>query len=130
MTKKIWILVLFLIGFLLITIRFFYLDRFPVGVSHDEVEYILSSKTYSLSGVDLSNTSFPKSIFQTKTDGIISFLPPILLAPYFGLISLNQFTARLPYVVINIVTAISIYFLVKKLFKNKLFFNISNCLFG
>ena len=129
MTKKIWILVLFLIGFLLITSRFFYLDRFPVGVSHDEVEYILSSKTYSLSGVDLSNTSFPKSIFQTKTDGIISFLPPILLAPYFGLISLNQFTTRLPYVVINIVTAISIYFLVKKLFKNKIFSLISVIVF-
>ena len=77
----------------------------------------------------MSNTSFPKSIFQTKTDGIISFLPPILLAPYFGLISLNQFTARLPYVVINIVTAISIYFLVKKLFKNKLFSLISVIVF-
>ncbi|MDD4785281.1 MAG: hypothetical protein PHH12_02390 [Candidatus Shapirobacteria bacterium] len=127
--NKLTNLVLYLIILVLIVVRFVYLDRFPVGTSHDEIEYVLSSKTYFLSGVDLSNTAFPKSIFQTKTDGIISFLPPILLAPYFGLISLNQFTTRFPYVVINIITAISIYFLVKKLFKNKIFSLISLIVF-
>lgn len=109
----------FLIFSVLIISRFFYLDRFPIGMSHDEIEYTLSAKTYFLSGVDLSNSPFPKSIFQTKTEGVISFLPPILLSPYFGLIPLNQFTVRLPYIIINLLTALVFYLLIKKLFENK-----------
>lgn len=111
--------VLFFIIFLVTIYRFVYLDRFPVGMSHDELEYILSAKTYFSSGVDLSNTPFPKSIFQTKTEGIISFLPAIFLAPYYGLVPLNQFTARLPYVIISLLTAITLYLITKKLFNNK-----------
>jgi len=129
MNKRIWLLLLFLMGLVLIFSRFLYLDRFPIGMSHDEIEYILSAKTYFLSGVDLSNTSFPKSIFQTKTEGIISFLPSILLSPVYGLIPLNQFTARLPYVVINLLTALVLYLLVKKLFEDKTLALISTMIF-
>lgn len=116
MLKKIF---LFLIFIVLILSRFFYLDRFPVGISHDELEYILSAKSYFSQGTDLSGFSFPASIFQTNTLGSISFLPALILSPYYGLISLNQFTARLPYIVINFITAFVFYLLVKKLFQNK-----------
>lgn len=119
MNKKVWLLILFFIGFVLVFSRFLYLDRFPVGMTHDELEYILSAKTYFSSGVDLSNTPFPKSIFQTKTEGVISFLPAIFLSPYYGLVPLNQFTARLPYVIISLLTAITLYLITKKLFNNK-----------
>lgn len=119
MNKRIWLLILFLIGVVLILSRFLYLDRFPVGMTHDELEYILSAKTYFSSGVDLSNTPFPKSIFQTKTEGVISFLPALFLSPYYGLVPLNQFTARLPYVIISLLTAITLYLITKKLFNNK-----------
>lgn len=119
MIKKIFSSILFVIIFVLIISRFFYLDRFPVGMSHDEIEYTLSSKTYSLFGVDLSASPFPQSIFQTKTEGIISFLPPILLSPYFGLVTINQLTTRLPYIIINLLTALTFFFLVKKLFNHK-----------
>lgn len=129
MNKKICLLILFLIGFFLVVSRFLYLDRFPVGMSHDEIEYTLSSKTYFLSGVDLSNTPFPKSIFQTKTEGIISFLPALILSPYYGLIPINQFTVRLPYILINLITAFCLYLLVKKLFNNKKFAIISFIIF-
>lgn len=129
MIKKIFSLSLFVIIFVLVLSRFFYLDRFPVGMSHDEIEYTLSSKTYSLFGVDLSNTPFPQSIFQTKTEGIISFLPPILLSPYFGSVSINQFTTRLLYIIINLLTAFTFFFLVKKLLKNKTLALISVIIF-
>ena len=98
-------------------------------MSHDELEYILSAKSYFSSGVDLSNTPFPQSIFQTNTLGSISFLPALILSPYFGLIPLNQFTARLPYIIINLFTAFVLYFLVKKLFENKNFAVISSIIF-
>lgn len=121
--------ILFLSIFGLVVARFLYLDRFPVGMSHDEIEYVLSAKTYFLSGVDLSGTPFPKSIFQTKTEGIISFLPAIILSPYYGLVSINQFTVRLPYVFINLLTAFVLYLLVIKLFEDKTFALISTIIF-
>jgi hypothetical protein len=122
-------IVLSIIIVALVFSRFFYLDRFPIGMTHDEIEYILSAKTYFSSGVDLSNTPFPQSIFQTKTEGIISFLPALILSPFYGTVPLNQFTARLPYIIINLLTALVLYFLVKKLFQNKNFAIISSIIF-
>jgi hypothetical protein len=122
-------IVLFIIITALVISRFFYLDRFPVGMTHDEIEYILSAKTYFSSGVDLSNSPFPQSIFQTKTEGIISFLPALILSPFYGTIPLNQFTARLPYIIINLLTTLVLYFLVKKIFQNKTFAIISSIIF-
>ena len=126
MLKKIF---LFLIFIFLVFSRFLYLDRFPIGISHDELEYILSAKSYFSSGTDLSGSSFPASIFQTNTLGSISFLPALILSPYYGLIHLNQFTARLPYIIINLLTAFVFYLLVKKLFQNKNFAILSSILF-
>jgi len=124
--KKIFLFFIFLV---LVFSRFFYLDRFPVGISHDELEYILSAKSYFSSGTDLSGVSFPASIFQTNTLGSISFLPALVLSPYYGLVPLNQFTARLPYVIVNLLTAFVFYLLVKKLFQNKNFAILSSILF-
>ncbi len=129
MNKKIKLLILFLIGFGLIFCRFLYLDRFPVGMSHDELEYILSAKTYFLTGADLSGSYFPNSIFQTKTEGIISFLPALILAPYFGLVPINQFTARLPYVLFSLITSVCLYLLIKKIFKNKYFAGLTSIIY-
>lgn len=124
--KKVFLGLLFLF---LVIVRFYCLDRFPVGMSHDEIEYTLSSRTYFLSGVDLSNSPFPQSIFQTKTEGIISFLAPLILSPYFGRINLNQFTVRLAYVIMNLLTALIFYLLVKKLFNNKNLASLSAIIF-
>lgn len=129
MNKKIKLLILFLIGFGLIFCRFLYLDRFPVGMSHDELEYILSAKTYFLTGADLSGSYFPKSIFQTKTEGIISFFPALILSPYLGLVPTNQFMVRLPYVFLSLVTSVCLYLLVKKIFKNKYFAGLTSIIY-
>ena len=126
MLKKILLVLTFIV---LVLSRFIYLDRFPVGISHDELEYILSAKSYFSSGTDLSGFSFPSSIFQTNTLGSISFLPALILSPYYGLIPLNQFTARLPYIIINFLTAFVFYLLVKKLFQNKNFALFSSIIF-
>lgn len=125
MKKKFW----WLFFLILIAAHFWYLDKFPPGMNHDELEYVLSAKSYFLTGADLSGSYFPKSIFQTQTEGIISFLPALLLSPYFGLVPLNQFTARLPYVLINLITTLILYFLVKKLFKNEVFAKLTAAVF-
>lgn len=98
-------------------------------MSHDELEYTLSAKSYFLTGGDLSGSKFPRSIWETKTEGVISFLPALVLSPYFGLVPINQLTVRLPYVLLNLATAVALYFLVKKLFDNKNFAWLTSAIF-
>src|SRR3990172_7963576 len=75
------VIFILLLGLLLLgtVTRFLWLDRFPVGISHDEAEVLLSAKTYWLFGTDISSTSFPKSIFTNLTSGGLSGLPSFLL---------------------------------------------------
>lgn len=113
-----WILAMLLIIVGVIP-RFLWLDKFPAGMSHDELEYILSAKSYFQNGYDLSGFSLPLSIFQTKTVGMISFLPAIIMSPIYGIIDLSQQNVRLPYIVLNLLTAIVLYFLTKKVFENR-----------
>lgn len=112
---------LFLVSLIIVVagLRFIWLDIFPVGMYHDEIEYLLSAKRYALFGSDLSGVPFPESVIKTDTDGTISPVPPILLSPIYLLLPLNQFTARLPYVLISLFTAWIMYLLSQHLFKNK-----------
>lgn len=116
MRKPIIILALI---FLLIT-RFVFVDKFPVGLSNDEIEYAISAKTYALVGKDVSGYSFPLSLFKTQTDGIISAIPPLLLSPIFSVIPLNQANIRIVFVIINLVTLIPLYLITKKLFSKRI----------
>ncbi len=101
-----------------IACRFLFLDRFPAGISHDEVEYVLSSASYAFTGTDLSGIGFPLSLFKTETHGHISPIPPLFLAPYFYFIPVNQFSARLPYILISLLTIFVLYTLCVLLFKS------------
>jgi hypothetical protein len=118
-----------IIIFFLITTRFIFLDILPPGMSNDEVEYTLSSKTYALNGTDLSGVSFPESLFVTKTLGLISPVVPLILSPMHMVISLTQHTARLPYVILSVFTAAILGYLSYLLFKNKAVAYISVILF-
>ncbi|HOY61454.1 MAG TPA: hypothetical protein PK045_03035 [Candidatus Woesebacteria bacterium] len=110
-----------LIGMIVIGVvgRFVWLDKFPSGMSHDEIEYVMSAKSYWEKGSDLSGIRFPESIFRTKTEGIISFLPAMLLAPIYGNIPLSQTTARLPYGLLNLLTGCGLFLWIREIFKNK-----------
>lgn len=122
MLNKFSKLSLFLVSLIIVVagLRFIWLDIFPVGMYHDEIEYLLSAKRYALFGSDLSGIPFPESVIKTDTDGIISPIPPLLLSPIYLLLPLNQFTARLPYVLISLFTAWTMYLLSQLLFKNKI----------
>lgn len=102
-----------------IILRFLWLNIFPVGMTNDELEYILSSKTYALYGRDISGSTFPTSLFVNRTEGVISAIPPLLVSPIYLLLPLNQFTARLPYAIINILTAFAVFYLAFILSKKK-----------
>jgi hypothetical protein len=103
----------------LIAIRFLWLDKIPVGYAHDEVEYTLNAKTYVLEGRDISGYSFPVNFFRSETEGRISPIPPLLLSVYYRIFELGYASSRVPYVILNILTAFVFFIFIQKLFRNK-----------
>jgi hypothetical protein len=102
---------LLLIGFLIligIITRFIWLDKFPVGLNHDEADVVMSAKSYWQNGTDISGVKFPLSLIQTKTEAGLSGLPSFLLAPFIGPFPTNLTSARLPFAFVNILTGILI----------------------
>ncbi len=110
---------LFIIPIVLLALfRLVWLDKFPVGLDHDEIMYSLNGLSYINTNKDLSGVSFPLSIFRTKTEGTASIVPSLLLSLYYRFFSVNQFNIRLLYACFGLLTALAIYFFAKYLFKN------------
>ncbi len=111
--------VLSLIVLLGIVTRFLWLDKIPVGITHDDADVVLSAKSFWEMGTDISGTKFPTSLFFNKTSGKISGLPSFILAPLLGLFSLNLLTVHFVYIVINLLTIFFIAIISYQFFKNK-----------
>ncbi len=104
---------------ILLFVRFLWLNNFPVGILHDEIDVTMSAKTYWLFGKDLSGVSFPKSLFVTKTWASLSGLPSLLLAPIYGLVrNFSPMSIRLPFVFISILISYFIFLIVKEITSN------------
>lgn len=113
---------LFLIGvscLFLITARFLFLNEFPVGILHDEVDVTLSSKYYFNNGTDISGIPFPKSLFVTKSWAGIAGLPSFLLTYVYGPFKLSPLVIRIPFVFVSILVSFFIYLIIFELTKNK-----------
>lgn len=91
-----------------VIVRFLWLDRIPVGITHDDADVVLSAKSLWVSGRDISGTSFPSTLFFNKTPGKISALPSVLLSPILGPLPLNLFSIHFVYTLINLLTIIFI----------------------
>ena len=99
--------------------RFIYVDRIPAGMSNDEIECAISAKSYALYARDVSGFGIPLSLFKTRMDGKISPIAPLVLSLPLKFLSLNQSTIRIFYVIVNLLTALCLYFLVKTLSSKK-----------
>lgn len=111
-----FILLLIVIG---IAVRFFWLDKFPVGINHDELDVILSAKTHWEYGTDLSGISFPKSLIFTETKAGLSGLPSFILSAFIGVSEMNLLNARLPYILLGFITVYFLAAIVWKITSNK-----------
>jgi len=111
----------FVIIFVLLTLfRLLWLDRFPVGMSHDEIEYSVNGLSYRYSGKDLSGIRFPLSIFRTRTEGRISIIPALIISVYSIFTNVNELSLRLLYWSIGIISSIVFYKIVGLLFDKKI----------
>lgn len=122
--NKIFLCTLFIIAFFL---RFYQLGIVPAGLTNDEAS--LGYDAYSLltTGRDQWDVFLPLS-FKEFGDYKLPIYMYLLLAPikFFGL---NEFSTRIPSATFGVFSTITIYFLIKKLFDNKIAF-ISSILFA
>ncbi|QQS39130.1 hypothetical protein IPM62_00750 [Candidatus Woesebacteria bacterium] len=98
--------------------KFVWLDRFPAGMAHDEAIYLANGVSYMTNGSDLSGYSFPLSLFRTKTEGAISFVPTYIYGIYSLLTPLTPFSTRLLLTLVNLMTAYILFLFTKKIFNN------------
>src|SRR3989338_10636555 len=108
------LLVIFLLGFIL---RIVFLDIAPPGFNADEAS--LGYNAYSLikTGKDEWGTSFPL-VFKSFSDykpGLYVYLA----IPFVWLLGLNEFSVRLPSILLGSFSIALIYFLSKELFKKE-----------
>lgn len=104
------LLILIILG---IFVRFLWLDKIPVGITHDDADVVLSAQSFWQTGMDISGSPFPSSLFFNKTPGKISGLPSVLISPVIGFFGLNLSNIHLIYVFVNLLTILFIVLLVR-----------------
>ena len=85
--------------------RIIFVGVFPPGISHDELDIVLSAKTLGLTGKDASGVSLLLSLFATQLESGTTGLIPILLMPIFYFLKLDLANVHLVYTIVVIITA-------------------------
>lgn len=102
-----------------LTLRLWWLNKLPVGITYDEVEYILDAKAIYFTGKDISGSWSPLSL-TTKPVGVLTAeLPALMISPLIGPLELSLFTARLPYAVASVLIVFVLYLIAQELFSSK-----------
>lgn len=110
------ILFLLLIICLALTLRLFWLNKIPAGISNDEVDYILNAKTIFLTGKDMSQTWSPLSLSTPPFEKPKAELPYLIISPIIGVFNFSLFNAKLPYAIISVLLVAVIYLIINRLF--------------
>lgn len=104
------------ISLIFIFIRFLWLDKIASGISDDELFYVLTAKSFFLTGKDLSQTvhlqslNIPPGIYAP-----FARVPSMLFSIIIGPSPLSLFTSRLPYAITGVLFAFVLYGIMAKL---------------
>lgn len=100
-------------------LRFYNLGNVPVGMTDDEIRETYTAYSIAHTGKDVFGNFLPV-VF--KIDGASTWSPVVvyLKAPFSLLLPLNSFTARFPYALSAVFSVILFYFIVRKLFNDKI----------
>ena len=118
--KKITFLLLVIVSLFL---RVLWLDKFPIGITHDELNYIMNAKSVFNMGENIPWTSSALFSWGEKDfNVVISELPSLIIAPWIGLTRLNQFNARIPYAIVSTLSVIFLFLILCDLLGEKVAF--------
>lgn len=111
------ILLIFFLGFFL---RVWWLDKFPIGITHDELNYLISAKSLFTTG------SFPPGTAPTVMPSnmkdftvTVAEIPSFLLALFVGFSDQSLFVGRIVGVILNSAAIVLIYFITKYFTRRK-----------
>jgi 4-amino-4-deoxy-L-arabinose transferase-like glycosyltransferase len=119
LVKKTFIIHIFLILIISLIPRLLFLDRVPTGISNDELDLTLNSKSFFYSGRGISYSPSPITITQNYPK---AELQSIFFSPIVGILNLSLFNARLPYALLGALFALLIYLISKEVFDEKVAF--------
>ncbi|HEX8965176.1 MAG TPA: hypothetical protein VF820_01950 [Patescibacteria group bacterium] len=100
-------------------LRFVFLDRIPIGIGGDELDYVMNAKALVINGSDISKQWNPFILKTPPFEVPKAELPYFLVAPYIGIMPLSLLHARVPYAMYSILFVILMYFLSLEFFKDK-----------
>lgn len=94
--------------------RLLWLDLLPISMAHDELNYILNSKSQYQTGQNIPWTAAALFSWGEKNfDVVISEIPSLITAPWVGPNPLSLFNARLPYAVMAILSVLLVYLITR-----------------
>ncbi|MBU0618825.1 hypothetical protein KKD62_01160 [Patescibacteria group bacterium] len=96
--NKAWLIIIIAVS---LFIRLWWIEIFPVGITHDEMDYIINAKAIYLTGRDTSGTWSPLSLTAKSYKTPTAELPSLIMAPFIGPIKLSFRSAKIPYVIAN-----------------------------
>ncbi len=99
--------------------RFLFINQIPVGIGHDEIDFITNSKSVFLRFSDLSGTWNPLSFTTIPNEQPKSELLYLLLAPFIGPLPFSLALAKAPFIIINVLLIIVLYLITRKLVGQK-----------
>lgn len=99
--------------------RLLWLDRFPIGITHDELNYIIAAKSIFWTGGFAPGTA--PAIFPTNManfDITIAEIPVLILSPLIGFFSFSLFTSRVVGAIFSVFSVLAVYLIAKHLTNN------------
>lgn len=99
--------------------RFLWIDRFPVGMAHDEVQYAVNGLSYKFMGEDVSGYGLPLSVFRTETIGRVSIVPTLAIYFLSYVVEINELNLRIFYSIIGVASGLVLYKITELLVNKK-----------
>lgn len=97
-------------------LRFVWLDRLPIGINGDELDYVLNAKALAITGSDISGLWSPFSLSTPPNEVPKAELPYLIISPFVGLSPLSLFSARFPYALFSVLFVLLLYLISSRLF--------------
>jgi len=110
---------LFLIIIFAFLLRILWLDRVPIAISNDELDYVLDAKSLFLSGRDISGKWSPLSLTTPPAQVPKAELPSLIVSPLIGPFKLSLLTSRLPFVIWGLVLIVTLFLITKRFWGEK-----------
>lgn len=100
-------------------LRTIFLNEVPLGLSNDELSFIIAAKSVALTGKDISGTWQPWSLQPIYNAFPMSELSFLIATPFLSFFKLTLFIAKLPYALFGTFLVGILYAITKKLFSQK-----------